>query len=239
MQTVALCPGSQSVRRCSFLLFSSMWLLCWGTERFGTTWQFAGKWKTPEKTFGPLPSAFPSVGVWSELSQLVQAGSMKKHQPVPCRHAHWQDLDSLPLSALKAWADMAPKCAAAFNVQNPQHIILLCAPRPPLPHHYFSLMLSPNDSGEKVFCSVTTHCSCPCEAVCWPVIEGGGWGAFNSDNSSVCCVVRDRLVYEVGFSWCQGTVWIWLTDASSFLTNKVFLVFGLARCVSCKFIMNE
>lgn len=42
-------------------------------------------------------------------------------------------------------------------------------PSPPT----FSLMLSPNDSGEKAFCSGTTHCSCSCEASSY---NGGGVG---------------------------------------------------------------
>ncbi|KAI3371272.1 hypothetical protein L3Q82_023884, partial [Scortum barcoo] len=90
-----------------------------GTEGIRRTWQFAGKWQTPVKAAGHLPSSSHSDGVWSELSQLVWAGRL--HEEVPRCRAHWQDIDSLSLSELKAEADMVPKHAAAINAQCPQH----------------------------------------------------------------------------------------------------------------------
>lgn len=150
---------------------------------------------------------------------------MKKHQSVPRCRAHWQDIDSLSLSELKASADMVPKRATAINAQHPQHIGSL----PPLSRFTFvflsshlSLSLSRSawltpEKRPSVQLQHTAHVPVRLFVV---QLWGGGSPArktspppFSSDNSPFCCVARDRLVCEIGLGWCQGTVWSWPTAA--------------------------
>lgn len=99
-----LFKGQPLCRRCPFAQSSSpsaivplLWFFCLGCC-FGSLmegWRDSGQLgslqangKLPVKAAGLLPSASRSVGIWSEPSQLVWAGSTENHQSVPRCCAH-------------------------------------------------------------------------------------------------------------------------------------------------------
>ncbi|TWW75750.1 Transducin-like enhancer protein 3-B [Takifugu flavidus] len=66
-----------------------------------------------------VPPILPVFGV-TRPSLCGQQQSKKKHQSVPRCRAHWQDIDSLSLSDLKARVDVVPIRATAINAQRLQ-----------------------------------------------------------------------------------------------------------------------
>lgn len=87
-----------------------------GKEGIGRSWRSAFERQTPAGAC-PVPPILPGFGV-TRPSLCGQQPSMKKHQSVPRCRAHWQDIDSLSLSDLKARVDAVPVCAAAINGQR-------------------------------------------------------------------------------------------------------------------------
>lgn len=202
-------------------------LLLWsseeGTERIRRTWQFTGEWQTPVKAAGHLPSSSHSVGVWSELSQLVWAGRLHEEAPVsptlPCPLAGYRFSFFVRAQSL-SWHGAQARCSDQCPVpttysSSPPRLLSLFSP---------SLSLSLSRLAwltlEK-WPSVQPQHTAPVPVRLFVVqLWGGGSPAqktspppFSSDNSPFCCVARDRLVCEIGLAWCQGTVWSWLTAA--------------------------
>ena len=176
-----------------------------GTEGIRRTWQFAGKWQTPVKAAGHLPSSSHYVGVWSELSQLVWAGRLHEKAPVsptlPCPLAGYRFSFFIRAQSL-SWHGAQ---AAAINALNIQFLSLLVSPPLSL-SRLASLTLEKRPSVQPQH---TAHVPVRLFVV---QLWGGGSPAqktspppFSPDNGPFCRLATDRLVWEIGPGWCQGT----------------------------------
>lgn len=195
-------------------------LLLWSseerTEGIRRTWQFAGKWQTPVKAAGHLPSSSHSVGVWSELSQLVWAGMLHEEAPVsptlPCPLAGYRFSFFIRAQSL-SWHGAQARCGN----QCPMPTTYSLSPSFSLALSLVRLAWLPPEKRPSVQPQHTAHVPVRLFVV---QLWGGGSPAqktspppFSSDNGPFCCLARDSLVCEIGLGWCQGTAWSWPTAA--------------------------
>lgn len=144
MQTVALCPACRSTGHCSPLqpfagLLPVVALLLRGRE--GANQEILAVPIQMANSCGscwPAAQSLPLLPVFGVTcpSLCGQQRCVKKHQAVPRCRAHWQDIDSPSLSALKGRVDALPVCTAAINGQRLQRALslFLCGCLPPVSH---------------------------------------------------------------------------------------------------------